>query len=153
MTKFWKGEIAFLLIMFFFPFIFPLICHQILKETEYHLSEIHVPGSLVAVNYFFKKCKCVSISEIEVKWEETWNNSKSCPEPQRHLSHHRPPHFSCLGGKTLARIIFELGQSKCWKDDFIYFVSLSHQLWRATPAKQPEVNSNLGKRSQWQTSC
>lgn len=57
--------------MFFVPFIFRLIRHQILKETEvqtlYHLSEIRVPGSLVAVNYFFKKCKCVSISEIGVK--------------------------------------------------------------------------------------
>lgn len=116
--------------MFFLPFIFHLIRHQILKETEvqtlYHLSEIRVPGSLIAVNYFFKKCKCVSISEIGVKWEETQNNSKCCPEPWRSLSHHRPTRFSRLGGKTLAKIIFQLGQSICWKDDLIYFVSSSH---------------------------
>lgn len=35
-------------------------------------------------------------------------------------------HFSCLEAKTLARIIFQLGQSKYWKDDLIYLVSSSH---------------------------
>lgn len=119
---------------------FSLIRHQIPKEKEVQtpsysscLNKIHVPGSLVAANcFFFKNCKIKKKKKVcehkrdwcRVRGNKGQKKRKSPPEPWRSLFYHRPTDFPCLGGKTLTKIIFLLGQTKCWKE--IYFVSSSH---------------------------